>query len=115
MTLTEIVLIPITPGLSASTHTDTVGVPSITVREDELKCRSNGVAASEEEVVSLTQDTASILTSTKYVSNYLSVYYMMVSFSYLCIHLYACTTKTLENVSIVRGILDFVYIYSLTL
>lgn len=35
-------------GLSASTHTDTVVVPSITLKEDELKCRFT--AASGEEV-----------------------------------------------------------------
>ena len=51
--LTWIVLPAMTAGLSAITHTATVGVPSAALKTVALKCRSNGVTASGGEVGSL--------------------------------------------------------------
>ena len=51
--VTGIVLAPISPMLSAITHTATVGVPSAVLKTDALKCRFNGTPASGGKVVPL--------------------------------------------------------------
>ena len=49
--VTEMDLPVISWGLSATTHTSTVGVPSAALKNCALRCRSSGKTTDEEEVV----------------------------------------------------------------
>ena len=48
--VTKIVLPPMAAGLSATTHTATVGVPSVTETELDWRCRITGSASGMENV-----------------------------------------------------------------